>query len=99
MHKQLRNRDTELFLKILEPYKDNIVVAAESCFAWYWLADLCADQNIEFILGHALYMKAIHGGKSKNDRIDSNKIALLASNGMFPLAYVYPNQKENERLL
>ncbi len=96
-HKQLRNNDTELFLKILEPYKDNIVVAAESCFAWYWLADLCADQNIEFILGHALYMKAIHGGKSKNDRIDSYKIALLASNGLFPLAYVYPRTKRSLR--
>ena len=97
MHKQLKNRDTEIFLKILEPYKNNIVVAAESCFAWYWLADLCADNNIEFILGHALYMKAIHGGKSKNDRIDSNKIALLASNGMFPLAYVYPKKKRSLR--
>ena len=31
MHKQLKNRDTELFLKILEPYKNDIIVAAESC--------------------------------------------------------------------
>ncbi|HEU4353987.1 MAG TPA: IS21-like element helper ATPase IstB, partial [Actinomycetota bacterium] len=28
-----------------------------------------------FVLGHALYMKAIHGGKAKNDRIDAHKIA------------------------
>jgi hypothetical protein len=28
-------------------------------------------------LGHALYMKAIHGGKAKNDKIDSHKIAVL----------------------
>ncbi len=26
---------------------------------------------------HALYMKAIHGGKAKNDKIDSEKIARL----------------------
>jgi hypothetical protein len=29
------------------------------------------------MLGHALYMKAIHGGKTKNDRIDSRKSAGL----------------------
>jgi hypothetical protein len=26
-------------------------------------------------LGRALYMKAIHGGKAKNDKIDSHKMA------------------------
>jgi hypothetical protein len=31
-------------------------------FTWYWLADLCADEGIDFVLGHALYMRAIHGG-------------------------------------
>ncbi|MDH5434788.1 MAG: IS110 family transposase, partial [Gammaproteobacteria bacterium] len=34
--------------------------------------------------------KAIHGGKAKNDRIDSFKIAQLIRGGNFPLAYVYP---------
>ena len=33
------------------------------------------------MLGHALYMKAIHGGKSKNDRIDAYKIAALLRGG------------------
>jgi hypothetical protein len=28
--------------------------------AWYWLADLCAEHNIPFVLGHMLYMKAIY---------------------------------------
>jgi hypothetical protein len=36
-------------------------------FCWYWLSDLCAEEKIPFALGHALYMKAIHGSKSKND--------------------------------
>jgi len=35
-------------------------------------------------------MKAIHGGKAKNDKIDAHKIAVLLRGGMFPLAYVYP---------
>lgn len=35
-------------------------------------------------------MKAIHGGKTKSDKIDSQKIALLLRGGMLPQAYVYP---------
>jgi transposase len=35
-------------------------------------------------------MKAIHGGKAKNDKIDSQKIAALLRGGMLPQAYVYP---------
>jgi len=43
-----------------------------------------------FVLGHALYMKAIHGGKAKNDKIDAHTIAVLLRGGMLPQAYVYP---------
>jgi transposase len=50
-----------------------------------YLSDLCAREGITFILGHALYMKAIHGGKAKNDRIDSKKIAVITRGGTFPL--------------
>ena len=78
------------FLKAIAPYRAGLVVAAECMFAWYWLADLCTQENIPFVLGHALYMKAIHGGKSKNDRIDSAKIAALLKGGNLPQAYVYP---------
>jgi hypothetical protein len=35
-------------------------------------------------------MTAIHGGKAKNDNIDSQKIAVLLRGGMLPQAYVYP---------
>jgi len=51
-------------------------------FTWYWLADLCRDTGIPFVLGHTLYMKAIHGAKAKNDRIDSAKIAALLKGGL-----------------
>jgi transposase len=39
---------------------------------------------------HELYMKAIRGGKAKNDRIDALKIATLLRGGMLPQAYAYP---------
>jgi hypothetical protein len=35
-------------------------------------------------------MKAIHGGKTKNDKIDSYKIAALLKGCNFPLADTYP---------
>lgn len=87
----------EHFLQAIAPFRGNLVVGVECIFCWYWLADLCAAEKIEFVLGHALYMKAIHGGKAKNDKIDSHKIATLLRGGMFPLAYVYPNKMRATR--
>jgi len=66
-------------------------------FTWYWLADLCEREGIAFVLGHALYMKAIHGGKAKNDKIDTHKIAVLLRGGMLPMAYVYPPEMRATR--
>src|SRR5215470_9258223 len=66
-------------------------------FAWYWLADLCHEQHIDFVLGHALYMKAIHGGKAKNDRLNAGQIARLLRGGTFPLAYAYPKGMRETR--
>jgi transposase len=81
----------------LEPFGSDLVVAVECVFTWYWIADFCAYHDIDFVLGHALYMKAIHGGKSKNDRIDSHKIATLLRGGMLPMAYVYPRRMRATR--
>lgn len=80
----------EAFLHLVAPYRQDIAVAAECMFSWYWLADLCEREGMPFVLGHALYMKAIHGGKAKNDRIDAHKMAALLRGGMIPMAYVYP---------
>src|SRR5215831_18380896 len=78
------------FLELIAPYREDLAVAVECMFTWYWLADLCEREGIVFVLGHALYMRAIHGGKAKNDRIDAHKIAALLRGGMLPQAYVYP---------
>jgi transposase len=42
-------------------------------------------------------MKAIHGGKAKNDKIDAHKIAVLLRGGMIPMAYVYPQEMRSTR--
>jgi transposase len=83
--------DPKRLLRAIKPYREDIVISVECMFCWYWLADLCAQEGIPFVLGHALYMKAIHGGKAKNDRIDAHKIAVLLRGGMIPIAYVYPS--------
>ena len=95
-HRKLACRPED-FLRAIKPYRDGLVVAVECLFCWYWLADLCAEQKIPFVLGHAFYMKAIHGGKSKNDRIDSYKIASLLRGGNLPQAYVYPHEMRATR--
>jgi transposase len=85
------------FLDAVAPFRDGLVVGAECMFAWYWLADLCESERIPFVLGHALYMKMIHGGKAKNDRIDAAKLAGMLRGGLFPMAYVYPKAKRQTR--
>jgi len=88
---------TDSLFPVIKPYLPNMVIAVECIFTWYRIADFCAQHNITFVLGHALYMKAIHGAKTKNDRIDSQKIALLLRAGMIPMAYVYPADMRSTR--
>ena len=96
VHRQLPC-DRDKLLKALPPYREDLAVAVECLFCWYWVADLCEEEGFAFVLGHALEMKAIHGGKSKNDRIDSFKIASLLRGGNLPCAYVYPRKMRPTR--
>jgi len=97
LHKNFLCKDANLFLQAIEPYKQGLVVGCESTFNWYWLADLLEEKNVEFILGHALYMKSIYIAKVKSDSIDSEKIARLIRGGTFPLAHAYPKEYRASR--
>ena len=74
LHRNFKTRQSEKFFADIEPFGRDIVIGCESTFNWYWLADACAEKQIPFVLGHALYLKAIHGGKVKNDKVDSEKL-------------------------
>ena len=74
------------FLKAIAPSREDLVVWVAGIFTWSWLADLCAREGIAFVLGHALYMQAIHGGKAKNDTIDAQTMAVRLRGGMLPQA-------------
>ena len=90
LHRNFKTRQSDKFFEQLKPFGKDIAIACESTFNWYWLADQCAGRKIPFVLGHALYLKAIHGGKVKNDKLDSEKLALLLRGGNFATAYAYP---------
>jgi hypothetical protein len=78
----------EPFLKAITPYREDLVVCVEGLFTWYWLVDLCAPEGIPYVLGHAFSIKAIHGGKATNEKIDAHKIAVLLRGGMLSQAAV-----------
>ncbi|MBC8095207.1 MAG: IS110 family transposase [Akkermansiaceae bacterium] len=91
VHTNIKNNDFQFFLKLVAPYRHDLTVCAECMFGWYWLADACQEANLTFVLAHALYLRAIHGGKNKNDRVDSEKITHLLRSNLIPPAYVYPS--------
>lgn len=98
LHRNFNTKNVDRFLTSLSPFRErDLVIGCESTFNWYWLADLCLERNLHFLLGHALYLKAIHGGKTKNDRIDSEKLAMLLRGGNFPTSYVYPQEMRGTR--
>ena len=99
VHTNIRNNDFAYFLKLVAPYRHDLTVCAECMFGWYWLADACHAAHLQFVLAHALYLRAIHGGKNKNDRIDSEKLAHLLRTNLIPPGYVYPADKRPLRAL
>ncbi len=99
VHTNVKNNDFQFFLKLVAPYRHDLTVCCECMFGWYWLADACQAANLTFVLAHALYVRAIHGGKSKNDRIDSEKLAHLLRSNLIPPAYVYPAAQRPLRAL
>jgi len=92
LHRNFKTRQPEKLFEQLEPYGSDVVVGCESTFNWYWLCDACEEKKIPFLLGHALYLKAIHGGKVKSDKIDSEKLARLLRGGNFAVSYAYPSR-------
>ncbi len=97
LHRNFKTRDADDLRQTIEPFREDLVVGCEATFNWYWLADLCQDLNISFVLGHALYLKAIHGGKVKNDKLDSEKLAYLLRGGNFATGYAYPKDWRSTR--
>ena len=48
LHRDIKT-DPDVFMKTIAPYREDIVVAVECIFTWYWIADLCSEENIPFV--------------------------------------------------
>ena len=44
LHQNIRC-DPAIFLRTVQPYRDDLIVAVECIFTWYWLADLCPPRE------------------------------------------------------
>ena len=43
--------DRDAFLKAIAPFREDIVVAVECIFTWYWVADLCHWKKVVIAYG------------------------------------------------
>ena len=57
-------------------------MAVECLLPWYGLADLCVQEGLGCVLGHAQSMPAIHGGQAQHDRLDAQTIAVWRRGGL-----------------
>ena len=87
----------EALLQARAPSRAPMVLAAACMLTWDGLADRCAAHGRPLVLGPALSMPALHGGKATNDTIDAQKIAILLRGGMLPQAYVSPAERRATR--
>jgi hypothetical protein len=87
LHRNMQARPDAL-LQAIAPSRDHSVIAVACILTWDWLADLGAQAGRPFVLGPALSMQAIQGGKTTNDQMDSQQSAVLLRGGRLPPAAV-----------
>jgi hypothetical protein len=85
------------FARRLRPLERSSWSASHVSSPGTWRADLGTQEGIPFVLGHALYLKAMHGGKAKHDTLDAHKLAGLLRGGRLPQAYVSPAARRATR--
>lgn len=90
LHRYIKGNDMNYFIEILQPYLPDLTICCESTINWYVLRDFCEKCGIKFVLGHAFYMRAISHAKTKNDKVDSERISSLLRSNMLPEAFSCP---------
>ena len=65
--------------------------------SWYWLADLCATDGVEFHLAHAHRLQAIAQAKVKTDAVDALTLAPLLRADLRPEANVVTGARREQR--
>ena len=96
-HRKIAHNDLDYLLERLRPFMKSLTVCCESTPNWYFLYDFCVFHGVKFVLGHALYMRAISQSKVKNDKVDSQRIADLLRTNLLPEAYTCPKEYREAR--
>ena len=82
----LKNNNFEI-LNYFSALGEHHQATVETTGGWYWINDLLKEHNIELILAHAKYVKAIAYAKVKTDKVDSQILAQLLRMNFIPKAY------------
>jgi len=96
LHRHLRAAP-EPFLPAIVRARAALVVCVEGLCTWSWRADLCRQEGIPVVLGHALSMTAMPGGKATNETIDAHQMAVLRRGGLLPQAAGSPAERRATR--
>jgi len=78
-------------------FNDRHRAVVESTSNWYWLVDLLNSCNIDVVLAHAKYLKAISYAKVKTDKVDSHTLAQLLRMNLIPPAHQISPQNRGMR--
>lgn len=89
--KQRMANDLGLLLKILGPYREQLVaVAVESTYNWYWLVDGLQEAGYKVKLVNTAAIKQYEGLKHSSDEHEAFWIAHLMSLGILPTGSICP---------
>jgi transposase len=81
----------------LSPFGDEVTIAIESTYNWYWLVDGLMLAGYDVRLAHAYGLHLITGAKVKTDRRDAYRLARYLRLDELPVAYIYPKEKRPYR--
>lgn len=78
-------------------FDDQISLAVESTFNWYWFVDLLQELGIEVFLSNPQQTKVITKARVKNDKVDAKMLALLLSADLLPTCWIPPQPDRHFR--
>jgi hypothetical protein len=96
LHRTMQARP-DAVRKAIAPSRDARVIAVAGLLPWSGRADRCAPAGRPWVLGHALSLQALHGGKTTHDPLASPNSAVRLRGGRRPQASVSPAARRAPR--
>lgn len=91
-HRRLPNSPAEVVAR-LEPFGERVrMIAIESTYNWYWLADCLQDAGYNVVLANPSAMEQYTGLKHTDDDSDAVFIAELLRLGILPTGWICPRE-------